>query len=129
MKKIFRSLIVLFFLNLFSLIAANNPEVLPPNLSEGIESLPLQPLVNIIQPLLAKVNLLVGGIFGLYFFLILIRIYYERKKVHILKDIRYDLDYLNEHYKLPHSRNRQGPWGKTFRFISHFFSSKKNKSK
>ena len=65
-------------------------------------------IVNAIQPLLGKLSIIVGGIFGLYIILIFIRIYYERKKVRILKDIVYDLDQLNIHFKVNHSKHRLG---------------------
>ncbi|HIH11947.1 TPA: hypothetical protein HA241_07185 [Candidatus Woesearchaeota archaeon] len=67
-----------------------------------------QPVVDTIQPLLIKISLLVGGLFGIYVILLLARVYYERKKVHILEDIRYDLDRLNMHYNIGYSAARKG---------------------
>ena len=55
----------------------------------------LQPIVDLVQPALLKLSVLVGGIFGLYLLLLFFRVHYERKKVRILQDIRYDLDKLN----------------------------------
>ncbi len=68
----------------------------------------LQPLIDTIQPILLKISLLVGGIFGIYVLLIFVRIYYERKKVKLLEDIRYDLDKLNIHYNIPYSKHKRG---------------------
>ena len=66
-----------------------------------------QNLVNTVQPFVTKVSILVGGIFGIYFLLLIVRIYYERKKVRVLMDIRYDLDQQNRKYMLPTSRARR----------------------
>jgi len=66
-----------------------------------------QDLVNTVQPFVTKVSILVGGIFGIYFLLLIVRIYYERKKVRVLMDIRYDLDQQNRKYMLPTSRARR----------------------
>lgn len=68
----------------------------------------LQALVDLIGPFFVKLSVVVGGIFGLYFILILARVYYERKKVRLLQHIRYDLDHLNYHFKLPTSRQQIG---------------------
>ncbi|MBI4152547.1 hypothetical protein HY495_02445 [Candidatus Woesearchaeota archaeon] len=70
-----------------------------------------QPLQNVIQPLVNAAKYILGGIFGLYVFLVLIRIYYERKKVKLLKDIRFDLDHLNKHFDVSHSAHRKGFFG------------------
>jgi len=83
-----------------------------------VEFIPeLQPVIDSIQPFLVKLSFFVGGIFGLYLILILARVYYERKSVKILKDIRYDLDRLNMHYGLSCSHNNKG----FFRRIIGFF--------
>ena len=65
-----------------------------------------------LQPYITVVEYIIGGIFGLYFLLLLTRIYYERKKVNLLKDIRFDLDQLNQYYKVPHSAHRKGFFGR-----------------
>ncbi len=71
-----------------------------------------QPLQEAIQPLINIAKYILGGIFGLYFLLIIIRIYYERKKVNLLKDLRFDLDHLNKHFNVPHSAHRKGSFGR-----------------
>jgi|ETN02SMinimDraft_4_1059925.scaffolds.fasta_scaffold164662_2 hypothetical protein len=67
----------------------------------------LEPLIEIIRPLVVKVSFLIGGIFGAYLILILVRVYYEHKKVLLLEDIKYDLDRLNIHYGLRHSGQKK----------------------
>ncbi len=68
----------------------------------------VQPLIDTINPFLAKISIFVGGIFGLYLIYVIVRIYYERKRTKILEDIRYDLDQMNIHYNLPYSKHRLG---------------------
>ena len=79
--------------------------------SSVIEEL-TQPLQESFQPLIDIAKYILGGIFGLYFLLLLTRIYYERKKVNLLKDIRFDLDHLNKHFDVPHSAHRKGFFGR-----------------
>lgn len=68
----------------------------------------LQPLVETVRPFILQLSVILGGIFGLYLILILVRIYYERKNLKVLQAIRYDFDHLNEHYHIPSSRERVG---------------------
>jgi len=94
-------------------------------------------LANIFLPIIENVKVIVGGIFGLYVVLLGVRIYYERQKVSLLKDIRYDLDYLNKHYGLNYSGARPRWWKRYLRnlksrvFIDSEYkpikTSKKNK--
>jgi len=69
-------------------------------------------LTNSIQPFINKISLIVGGIFGVYFILLIIRIWYERKKVKILQDIRYDLDRFNKSQGIPHSQQKKSCLGR-----------------
>ena len=85
----------------------------------------LQPLIDLVQPVFIKASLVVGGIFGLYLILILVRIHYERKKVKILQDIRYDLDKANMAHGIKSSRQRKGLFGKIFAAIRKKISYKK----
>jgi len=80
----------------------------------------LQPLVDLVQPLVVKASILVGGIFGLYLILIIVRVYYERKKIKILHDIRYDLDQMNISQGVTSSRQKKG----IFRKMMDFFITK-----
>jgi hypothetical protein len=85
----------------------------------------LQPIIDLVQPVFLKVSFLVGGIFGLYIILILVRIHYERKKVKILQDIRYDLDKLNMNSGVKSSRQRKGLIGRLIEKIKMKFREKK----
>jgi len=103
--------LLLFFVLFLSFLSFAQPE------PEDIESIisdsqnpVLQPVAGVVLPVLKELSIFVGGIFGLYVILILIRVYYERKKVKILEDIRFDLDQLNLHQKLPDSRDRKTLW-------------------
>ena len=80
----------------------------------------LQPLIDTVQPVLRKLSLLVGGLFGLYLILILARVHYERKKVKLLQAIRYDLDKWNMHHGVTSSKQRKG-W---FKRIIRSFKNK-----
>ena len=72
----------------------------------------LQPLVDVIRPLIIKASLLVGGLFGIYTILLAFRVYYERKNQILLEKICYDLDHLNQHFGVSSSRERVGFWHK-----------------
>ena len=67
----------------------------------------LQPVMDIFQPFFAKLSLLAGGVLGIYLLLLLVRVYYERKKARILSDIKYDLDSLNESQGVTSSKYRK----------------------
>ena len=54
------------------------------------------PLVKIIAPILSTVSWVLGGVFGLYLLLLIVRTYYEHKRVKILKEIRNDVRFLRE---------------------------------
>ena len=71
-----------------------------------------QPIVDLLQPYLVKLSYLAGLIVVLYIVLIVYRIYAEHKKVKLLEAIRYDLDHLNAHFGVTHSRERKGFFGK-----------------
>lgn len=105
---------------LFATAAEQNPAMLinESMFSGGTISPELQPLIDAIQPLITKISVLVGGLFGLYLILSLIRVYYEAKKVKLLQAIRYDLDQLNAHYSLPYSKTRPGLFKKTINFFN-----------
>ena len=87
-------------------------EVIPPVLEDGQENSTYNVLLDIFPPFFKKASLLVGGIFGLYFILLVVRIFYEQNNLKILKDIRYDLDRLNEHYGISYSHAKKGKWKK-----------------
>jgi hypothetical protein len=66
----------------------------------------VQPITDVVRPLFLRMSLLVGGLAGLYIILIVIRIWYERKKVKLLEGIKYDLDLQNHHYGIDCSRHK-----------------------
>ena len=91
-----------------------------PEMIEGV-----QPLIDLVQPVFLKASILVGGIFGLYLILILVRVHYERKKVKILQDIRYDLDKLNMSRGVKSSRQRKGLFGRMIEKLKRILRNKK----
>lgn len=92
---------------------------IPTGIPTGVPADAIEQLVELLPPVFVKLSLLFGGLFGLYVLLTLIRVYYEGKKIKILKDIRYDLDQLNLHYNLPCSKTKDG----FFRKVGNFFRS------
>ena len=107
---------------LFSLIHAQPDLPLPPSppTLEPEGNATFATLMNILPPFFKKASILLGGIFGVYFILLIVRIYFEQKNLRVLKDIRYNLDRLNEHYNLSHSHHRKG----RFTTLKEFFFSK-----
>jgi len=85
----------------------------------------VQPLIDTIHPLLIQISVFLGGLFGIYIILIAIRIYYDHKNYKLLRDIRYDLDQLNQHYGLECSTRRPG----IFHRLSNFIHGKKEQKK
>ncbi len=83
----------------------------------GDITLPDNFLINALQPILQKVGIFIGGIFGLYVLLTLVQVYNERKKVRLLKDIRNDLDLLTKHFGVKHSHEKNGILRKLFGFL------------
>jgi len=77
-------------------------------LTENLNGSALAPLAELLGPLLVKLSVLVGGIFGLYVILIFLRVYYERKNMKLLQHIRYNLDQQNRHYGIPSSEEKKG---------------------
>ncbi len=80
-----------------------------------------QPLMDLIQPFFVKASVILGGVFGVYLLLLIARVYYESKKVKILKDIRYDLDQMNMHKGIAFSKNKKGKINQFFTKITGYF--------
>ena len=99
-------------LSLSSILAA--AETMP---GTGELVLPDNFLTNALQPILQKISLLVGGIFGIYVILAVMQIYRERKKVKLLQDIRNDLDLLTKHFGVKHSHEKKGIFRRIFGFL------------
>ncbi|MDP3733964.1 MAG: hypothetical protein Q8R37_01930 [Nanoarchaeota archaeon] len=77
----------------------------------------LQPMIDLLQPYLEALSFIGGGILILYVVLLIMRVRYERQKVKILKDIRYDLDQLNMHYGVRHSAEKKGFLTKALQYL------------
>ncbi len=84
-----------------------------------------QPLIDFFQPIFVKASLVVGGIFGVYLILLFARVHYERKKVKLLQDIRFDLDQLNMYHGIKTHKQKFG----FFRSIFEFFRRKRREKK
>lgn len=109
-----------FLLSSFTALAETLPGV------TGELSLPENFLTNALQPILQKVALFVGGIFGLYLIFALLQFHRERKKIKLLQDIRNDLDLLTKHFGVKHSHEKRGILQ---RLIDIFHSDEHKKSK
>lgn len=70
----------------------------------------LQPLADIIGPVVQEVQVLVGGIFGIYLILVLVRIYFEHRKLRVMYQIRDHLHCLNVHFGSDEVCERRGFW-------------------
>lgn len=90
--------------------------VTPTDLGIDVGSI-FQPVIDVIRPFLATLSLIFGGIFGLYVLLIILRVVYERKKVKLLRSIRFNTDQLNKHYGLPYSTQKKGLIGKAVHYV------------
>ncbi|HIJ10729.1 TPA: hypothetical protein HA278_01600 [Candidatus Woesearchaeota archaeon] len=80
----------------------------------------IQTLIDVVQPFIKKASLILGGAFGIYVILLFARVHYERKKVSLLKDIRYDLDQLNMSKGITYSRQRHGIFKRMWRAITRW---------
>ena len=97
--------------------AINN---VPPQITEL-----LGPLVNVVGPILSTLSWVLGGIFGLYLILLLFRVYFDHKRVKILKKIQKDVHFLREHAVVSHiSKTEEKSSSKK----SHKKKSKRKKS-
>ncbi|MAG60757.1 hypothetical protein CL619_03130 [archaeon] len=54
-------------------------------------------LVETIQPVLEWLSWLLGGIFGLYLLYFLIRLYFDRRRTALLKEVHEDVEFLKDH--------------------------------
>lgn len=83
----------------------------------GELSLPENFLTNALQPILQKIAIFGGGIFGLYLIFALMQFHRERKKIKLLQDIRNDLDLLTKHFGVKHSHQKDGIFRRLFGFL------------
>lgn len=56
----------------------------------------LQPIVDVITPMLSTVSWLLGGFFGLYLMFVIIKLYFDYRRVRLLRSIRDDVKFLKE---------------------------------
>jgi hypothetical protein len=56
----------------------------------------LQPLMDVVGPIISTLSWMLGGIFGIYMLWLIIKIYYDHKRIKILKEIRNDIKFLRE---------------------------------
>ncbi len=105
--KYFLGLLVTIILASTALAQVNVEDVYK-DTTANFSGSPLAPLVDLLSPLIIKLSVLVGGIFGLYLILIFLRVYYERKNMKLLQHIRYNLDQQNKHYGIPSSQEKIG---------------------
>lgn len=88
---------------------------------------PFQAVSETLAPLIRKLSVIVGGLFGVYVILLVFRVYYERKVLKVLLDIRYDLDQLNKHYRIPASPDRKRLLRRAISFLFTPRASRKRK--
>lgn len=96
---------------LFSVILLTIPFIAAQ--TEGVPP-DFQPIAAALQVVLDKLNVIVGGIFGLYVIFIIFRIHHERQKIKLLKSILYNLDQLNKYHHLPIANEKKGFWWRLF---------------
>ncbi|MCK4589036.1 MAG: hypothetical protein KAT77_01215 [Nanoarchaeota archaeon] len=62
------------------------------------------PLLETIRTLVSTASYIVGGIFGIYLILLLVRWWQNRLIIRLLRDITYNLNQQNIKLKLPHAK-------------------------
>ena len=113
-----KQIILLLVLLLLSFSVSAAPEIF----DESLDAVFL-PLIDIVRPLFVKLSFVVGGIFGAYIILIIIRVYYERKTVKLLKAIKFNLDESNKFHGIRYSSQRTG----FFQKIREYFAERNNR--
>lgn len=78
----------------------------PVNTSIAIPGL-IEPIVDVVQQTIGTISWLVGGIFGIYLILLIVRWWQNRILIRVMKDIRFDLDNLNKRYRIKHSQEEK----------------------
>src|SRR3989338_3785842 len=119
-RSMFRKLCLAALLS-FPGVMALAPDSLVPS--------PLQPAVEAIRPLIIQASFLVGGLFGLYFILIILRVYYDRQILHTLQHIQYDLDKHNQHLGISSSRDKKHLMGRMWTYLKSLFKRSESKRK
>lgn len=81
------------------------------------------PIFETVRSLIFTTSYVVGGIFGIYLILLLVRWWQNRIVIRLLKDIKFDLDQQNKKQKLPHSKAMFQ--SKVYRKFSNIFEKRK----
>lgn len=76
--------------------------------------------IQAIGPFFIKLSVVLGGVGLLYLILILVRVYYEREKVQLLKDIRYNQIQINKHYGVRYTMKKKSWIKRFFNFFRRF---------
>jgi len=63
------------------------------------------PIFETIRSVVSTASYVVGGIFGIYLILLLVRWWQNRIVIRLLKDIKFNLEQQNKKQKLPHSKD------------------------
>ena len=56
----------------------------------------LQPIGDVITPMLSTVSWLLGGFFGLYLIFVIIKLYFDYRRIRLLRAIRDDVKFLKD---------------------------------
>ena len=64
----------------------------------------LPAIIEPVRSAIGTVSYIVGGIFGIYMILLVVRWWQNRIVIRLLKDIKYNLEQQNKKQKLPHSK-------------------------
>jgi hypothetical protein len=100
MKKVIFLMLILLVLPL----AFATPNEAVEDLSDAV----FEPLFETIRPLFVKLSFVVGGIFGAYVILIILRVYYEHRNLKMLKAIKFNLDQSNKAAGIRYSSQKKG---------------------
>ncbi len=67
----------------------------------------LQPVADVISPMLGTVSWLLGGFFGLYLIFVVIKLYFDYRRIKLLRAIRDDVRFLKKHSFPEHSEKKK----------------------
>lgn len=67
-----------------------------PDINSTVQA--LEPILGPLNQFIGIIQYLVGGIFGLYLILVVLRWYESRRLVRLMKDVRIELEKLNKHF-------------------------------
>lgn len=67
----------------------------------------LQPLMDVVEPILSTLSWMIGGIFGIYLLWLVTKIYFDNKRVKLLKEIRDDIKFLREQAESKQNKSKK----------------------